>query len=276
MKQYPSIPDVGDESTPEFEGHLWLLEHVEGSPLRFQLQESGAIQFGSERRVFDDVDAAPPQCRRGIRYVRERLDRETLRHAVDDVSDLTFVGRATHRGRIDYDWERLPPFLGLDVWSADASAFRPPEAAQGIFDQLGLDSANAVERELHSRDFDPERYTIPESAWYDGPAAGIQLRDKRGGRARLPNREIPDSGDPIDADDAESLAAAVATERRFERVAERLHDRGWGLSVDLLQERVLDDIYREEDGRLFAGQRDVDEAAFRTAVATRAQRFLQE
>lgn len=276
MKQYPPIPDVGDESAPQFEGHLWLLEHVEGSRLRFQLRESGAIRFGGPHRVFDDIDAAPSQCRRAIRHVRERLDRETLRSAVADVEDLTFVGRATHRERIDYDWERLPPFLGLDVWSADADAFRPPDAVQGIFDRLGLDPSNAVEREIHSRDFDPEHYSIPESAWYDGPAAGILLRDKHGGRARLPNREIPDPTDSIDADDAESLAAAVATDRRFERVAERLRDRGWELSVDLLQERVLDDIYREEHDRLFAASRTVDESAFETAVATRAQRFLRE
>lgn len=279
MKQFPPIPDIDDASAPALSGHLWLLEAVEGSILRFQLRESGRLRFGSARGTYRDADAVPPQCRRAVRHVRERLDREALRGAVDDVESLTFVGWATHRERIDYDWERLPPFLGLELWSEAAETFRPPDAVEGIYDRLGLDPATAVERERNSRDFDPERYDIPASAWYDGPAAGVVIRDKRGGRTQLTNSEISENSErsrgTIDATDAESLAASVATDRRFERVADRLRGRGWELSVDVLQERTLDDIYREEHRRLFASGHDIDRGAFRGAVATRAQQFLQ-
>ena len=274
MKEYPAIPEVGDPDASEFAGHLWLLEAVEGSLLRFQLRDSGAIQFGGEHRPYRDDDAVPRQCRRAVRHVRERLDRAALREAVDDVSDLTFVGWATHRDRIDYDWERLPPFLGLDVYHAGADAFRPPDAVQGIYDRLGLDSANAVERELPSRDFDSGSYPMPESAWYDGPAAGVVIRDKRGRRAKLTNSGISEQSKPYDAEDAGALATAVATERRFERVVERLEQRGQAPTVDSLRERVLEDVYREEHGRLFEGGHSVDESTFRTAVSRRAQRFL--
>ncbi|GAB7012992.1 hypothetical protein [Halolamina salina] len=276
MQQYPPIPAIDDEAVPEFAGHLWLLEAVEGSLLRFRIGESGAIRFGGEQRVYRDDDAIPRQCRRAVRHVRERLDRAALRDAVDDVSSVTFVGWATHRERIDYDWDRLPPFLGADVSAGDADTFRPPAAAEAIFDRLGLDPANAVERELHSRDFDPERYRFPESAWYDGAAAGVVIRDKRGGRALLRNPEISgESENPIDAEGGDSLAAAVATDRRFERVATRLEECGQAPTVDELRERVLEDVYREEHGRLFGGGRAIDESAFRTAVARQAQRFLR-
>lgn len=278
MKQYPPIPAIDDAASPALSGHLWLLEAVEGSILRFQLRDDGRLRFGSARGTYRDFDAVPPECRRGVRHVREGLDRDALREAVDDVGSLTFVGWATHRERIDYDWARLPPFLGLDVWAADSETFRPPDAVEAIYERLGLDPVNAIERERNSRDFDPETYEIPKSAWYDGPAAGVVIRDKRGGRALLTNSGIfEESGDPvasIDATDAESLAAAVATEQRFERVADRLRGRGWELSVDVLQERTLDDIYREEHGRLFQGSQSIDRTAFRAAVATRAQQFL--
>ncbi|WP_435115657.1 hypothetical protein [Halolamina sp. C58] len=274
MQQYPPIPAVGDEAAPEFAGHLWLLEAVEGSILRFQLRESGAIRFGGQQRVYRADDAVPRPCRRAIRHVRERLDRAALRRAVDDVGSHTFVGWATHRERIDYDWERLPPFLGVDVYGAE-DAFRPPDATETIFDRLGLDPANAIERERHSRDFDPGSYRIPESAWYDGPAAGVVIRDKRAGRAQLENSEIlTQSKSSIASENADSLAAAVATDRRFERVATRLRERGQAPTVDELRDRVLEDVYREEHGRLFGGDRAIDESAFRTAVARRAQRFL--
>ena len=275
VQQYPPIPTVGDEAAPEFAGHLWLLEAVEGSLLRFQLSDSGAIRFGGRRRSYHDDDAIPRPCRRAVRHVRERLDRAALRRAVDDVRSLTFVGWATHRERIDYDWARLPPFLGFDVYAADTDAFRPPDDAEAIFDSLGLDPANAVERERHSRDFDPESYRIPESAWYDGPAAGVVIRDKRGGRARLTNSEISTQSENLaESEEAGSLAAAVATDRRFERVATRLRERGQAATVDELRDRVIEDVYREEHGRLFEGERAIDESTFRTAVARRAQRFL--
>lgn len=274
MKQYPSIPEVGDDA-PAFEGHLWLLEAVEGSLLRFQLRESGAIRFGGERRRYRDDDAIPRQCRRAVRHVRERLDRAALRRAVDDVSDLTFVGWATHRERVDYDWQRLPPFLGLEVYAADVDAFRPPDAVEGIFDRLGLDPVNAVEREVHSRDFVLGTDAIPDSAWYDGPAAGVVIRDKRGNRAQFRNSKISEQPPAsIDADDAASLAEAIATRQRFERVAGRLRERGQEPTVDALRDRLLEDVYREEHGRLSGGEEEVTESALRTAVARRAQRFL--
>ncbi|MBP1986852.1 hypothetical protein [Halolamina salifodinae] len=278
MKQFPPIPAIDDASASALSGHLWLLEAVEGSILRFQLRDAGRLRFGSARGTYRDFDAVPPECRRAVRHVRERLDREALRGAVDEVSDLTFVGWATHRERIDYDWARLPPFLGLGVWSAESEAFRPPDAVEGIYERLGLHPANAFERERNSRDFDPEGYTIPESAWSDGPAAGVVVRDKSGGRVQRKNSGISTesrgSGEFAGATDAESLAAAVATDQRFQRVADRLRGRGWELSVDVLQERTLDDIYREEHGRLFASEHDIDRAGFRAAIATRAQQFL--
>jgi hypothetical protein len=275
VKQYPPIPAVGTASAPAFEGHLWLLELVEGSLLRFQLRESGAIRFGGERGVYPDDDAVPKECRRAVRHVRERLDREALRAAVDDVTNHTFVGRATHRERIDYDWERLPPFLGLDVWSADADAFRPPDAAEGIFTRLGLESANAVAREVRSRDFDPGSYEMPTSAWYDGPAAGVVIRDKRGNRAELENSGISEPcRDRIAADDASELVDAIATDRRFERVAARLRELGREPTVDQLRDRVLEDAYREEHGRLFVGEGTIDETALRSDVGRLASQFL--
>ena len=273
MKQYPPIPEVGSESAPDFEGHLWLLEAVEGSVLRFRLRESGAIRFGGPRRPYRD-DEVPRACRRAVRHVRERLDRGALRDAVDDVTAYTFVGRATHRERIDYDWGRLPPFLGLDVCSADEGP-RPPDAAEGIFERLGLSPVNAVEREVRARDFDPERYEMPASAWYDGPAAGVVIRDKRGNRAQLKNLEISEPSEgSIPAADATELAERIATDQRFERVVTRLRDRGWEPSVDELCDRVLADAYRDEHGRLFGSDAPVEETALRTAVARRAGAFL--
>ena len=276
MKEYPTIPSVDAAPDELFaEGHLWILEKVVGGHLRFRLQESGLVRFGDRTRVYDDPDAVPEPYQHAVRHVREHLDRDALRNAVDDVAEVVFFGVATHHDGIDYDWEHLPSFLGVDVWSAGAEAFRPVDAVEGIFEGIGLEPVNVFERERRARDFDPGSYTIPQSAWYDGPAAGVVIRDKRGRRAKLVH---PESGDAEGAtpvgDSAEELAARYATRERLERLATRLEDDGRPVTVETLYERVLEDVLRETHGRL--GHDDLETSEFRSEVGARTRAFLDD
>jgi len=278
MKAFPSIPRRANAPEELFQtGHLWLLEKVDGANFRFQLQQSGQIRFGDRNRVYQDPTAVPDPYRHAVRYVQEHLDREALRAAVDDVEEIVFFGEAMHRHTIEYDWDRTPSVLGFDVWSAADEAFRPPGAVNRIFERLGLQPVNAVERELSARDFDPDSYTIPESAWYDGPAEGVVVRNKRGQRAKLLQPEFREVEDtiPVDASAAE-LAAQYATERRFEKIVGKFEDRGQAVSFDSLYDRVLEDILREEHKRLYHGSRELDLSAFRSEVAARTQAFLDD
>lgn len=275
MKSYPSIPRVANAPEGLFEGHLWLLEKVDGAQLRFQLRESGLLRFGTRGRVYDDPGEVPAPYQHAVRHVRDRLDRDALRRAVDDVESVVFFGEATHRHAVEYDWERLPSFLGFDVHSADDGGFLPPDAAERVFERLGLEPVNAVEREVHARDFDPDAYEIPRSAWYDGPAEGVVVRNKRGGRAKLLHpafREV-DETVPVDAP-AEELAARYATGRRFEKLAAKLRDREQPVTFEALYERVLEDVVREEHKELYHGGTDVDMGAFRSEVAALTRQFL--
>lgn len=276
MKKYPSIPPV--ENAPEglFDsGHLWIQEKIDGANFRFQLRESGAIRFGDRDRVYDDHGAIPEPFAHAVRHVRERLDREALGRAVDDVESVVFFGEATHRHAIEYDWERTPSFLGFDVYSAETDSFRPPGAAQGIFERLGLEPVNAIERELNTRDFDPNSYSVPESAWYDGPAEGVVIRNKRGGRAAIlhPDFEADATVEPFE-ESAEELAETLATDGRFGRLQTELETRGTAVTVEALYDRVFEDVVREEHRRLYHGSSPVDIPEFRSALAARTRAYL--
>lgn len=278
MKAYPSIPRVANAPDRLFDsGHLWLLEKVDGANFRFQLQESGLIRFGDRSRVYDDPDAVPEPYQHAVRHVRETLERDALRNAVDDVADVVFFGEAMHRHTIEYDWEHTPSFLGVDVWSAEAGVFRPPDAVEGIFEGIGLEPVNAVERELHTRDFDPNSYTIPESAWYDGPAEGVVIRNKRGDRAKLLHSDFREVDETVPVDSsAEELAAKYATRRRFEKLASKLEDRGQPVTFEILYERVLEDIIREEHKQLYHGEGSLEMGTFRSEVGALTREFLEE
>lgn len=279
MKEYPPVPDVAD-APPDLldSGHLWIQERMAGAHLRFRMDDSGLLAFGDRARVFDRVDAPLPY-RHAVRHVREAFDRDALRRAADDVSALVFFGEATvHRG-VPYDWDRTPAFLGFDVWSGDG--FLPPDRVERAFDRLGLDAVNAVEKEVPARDFHPDRYDLPDSRWYDGPAAGVVVRNKNGARATLDNPAVSGTGDDPDPDsadlDPEALADRYVTIERVAAVVERLEDRGHAVEFDAVYERVLAELAREECRRLFDdGEPTLDVGALRDAVAARTRERLRE
>jgi len=271
VKQFPPIPRVTDAPPELFErGHLWVLELIDGVHLRFQLQQSGRIRFGDRTRVYDDSDELPEPYQHAVSHVQRQLDREALRRAVADVESVVFFAEATVRSGIEYDWGQIPPVLGFDIWSDAEGSFRPPGAVNRIFERLGLQPVNAVARELPTRDFDVESYSIPQSAWYDGPAAGVVIRNDRGQRAKLlnPDRDTTAEPTPVDASPAE-LADRYATTARFEKLAVDCEP----VTFQRLYDRVLEDISRERP-MLYDSGTDVDIGAFRSAVAERTQAFL--
>jgi hypothetical protein len=274
MKPFPSIPRV--ETAPDvLEGHLWLLEKVDGANFRFQLRDTGLLRFGTRGKVYDDPAAVPEPYQHAVRHVREELDRTALRAAVEDVESIVFFGEAMHHHTIDYDWEQTPSFLGFDIWSAQDEAFRPPGAVQAIFERLGLQPVRAVQKELPARDFDPDSFAIPRSAYYDGPAEGVVIHNKRGGRAKLLHPEFQEVDETVPLDgDASDLAARYATDRRFEKWAAKLGDRGEPVTFEALYKRVLEDIVREEHKQIYHREDAVDLDVFREAVAERTRRFL--
>lgn len=276
MKQFPSIPRVANAPDGLFDsGHLWLLEKVDGANFRFQLRESGRLKFGDRSRVYETVDDIPEPYQHAVRHVRTNLDRNALREAVDDVETVVFFGEAMHHHTVDYDWGRTPSFLGFDVWSATEERFLPPDTVEQIFERLGLHPVSVFERERHVRDFDPESYAVPNSAWYDGPAEGVVVRNKQDQRAKFlhPDFREVDETVPVDGS-ATELAERYATRRRFEKLAAKFDDRGQAITFQTLYERVLEDIVREEHKQLYHGDRAVDMSEFRSEVAARTRAFL--
>ncbi|MFC7199620.1 hypothetical protein [Halospeciosus flavus] len=268
MKEFPDIPDVANAPDALFEeGHLWLYELVDGVPLRFRLTEYGTLRFGDRERTYKPDDV-PLRFRHAARHVRERLDRDALRAAVDDPTDVVFFGVATIHQSVDYDWARLPSFLAFDVWNGGREQFLAPETVETVVDQLGLHPLDTVDREVNTRDFDPGDYEIPTSRWYDGPAAGVLVRNKRGGRAQLRNPAVRETDTESHAPRSESPAALArrhATTARLSRVVDELEAHDRPVTFDAVYERVFETIVREEYRRLFDD--GVDVQAFRAALA---------
>jgi len=268
MDGFPRLPPIADADDALLDGgHLWIRELIDGTPFRFHLRESGVLAFGDDARTYDP-DAVPLRLRHAARHVRERFDRAALRAGVDDAGSVTFLGVAVHRRRLDYDWARTPPFLGTDVRTGPEGRLLPPDAVERAYDRLGLAAVNAFERELRAADFDPASYAVPDSEWYDGPAAGVVIRDKTGGRAKLAG-PVPDADAGADPAAPEASVGEILTDRRLDGLVDRLGGDAATVPFDDLYERAVDAVVRER--RRFDR---VEVAELRSAVADRVERYL--
>ena len=272
MQDLPAYETARRQAGALAGGHCWVEELVDGSPLRFRVAGSGLIEFADhDGPLGGDV---PPRYRNAVRTVRERLDREAVRNAVDDPTTVTFVGVATHYRRVEYDWATLPGFLGTAVHHADRDRFLPPDVTRQAFERVGLDPIRIVDQEVRCADVDPEAYSLPDSAWRDGPVAGLVFTNKAGGRAVL--RRSNTDADPrrtegVDGfDSLETLLAAVVTDDWLRAVADTLAAESGTVTADVVAERSVERIGRETRALRSTG---VDAAELRQAVAERAGRL---
>lgn len=268
MKPYPSLPSV--EAAPEElldRGHLWIHEQVDGSMLRFRIDGAGGVRFGSRTDIFPPGDV-PPAYRFATRFVEQSLDYEAATSA--DLDGVVFYLVATHKRTIEYDWNRIPPVLGVDVW--DGKRFLPPDAVEQAFERLGLPPINTVAKEVRGTDFDPESYAVPDSNWYDGRAYGVVLRSKTGERATL-RSEVTGS---VEADRRERVDPRTLVDEfvtQLDRTKAPLSERGQSDTVDRF-EVLFDELLRRNHGALIEG--DADLSVLRARLSERLHEHAEE
>lgn len=269
MRRYPPIESI-DESTGVLDGgHLWLQEYVTGPVLGFSMDESGMLTFGMNGEPLETI---PPSLRCAVDHVRERIDRDRLRSGVDDVSAFVFFGIATRNEGVEYDWDALPPFLGLDIWAASAERFVSADVCERVFDSIGLSSVPSFRKEVPTHSFDPSSYEPPNSHWRDGPAVGVIVRNKRGGRALLEDAALESTSSPRHSVDA-GIDAGVTQGLRS--VVGRLDGTMNSLDVDVVTERLFERIARVEFETV-RSELETDPEGLRASVGNAVRREMRQ
>ena len=275
VKQCPETSGLKDT---EFSGHVWVQELPTGAEFRFQVAASGLVTFVTSEGSYDTAAAVPPQFRLAADLINQRLDRKALEAATDDPSDVTFCGIATRNEGIDFDWQKVPAFVGVDVWSGRQDRFLPLDSATSVYERLGLPTLPAIDKEVAAAHADFTQYAdesaLPQSAWRDGHAVGVLIRDKSGGRAAVWSEQ--ETTEPEhDSQSAAELAAEYATADRIERAVATLRTDKHSVTVDTVSDQLVAEIARESYTDLFSdGEFIASLSAFQSAVAERVQQNL--
>lgn len=270
-------PDsLGLASSDDLSGHVWVQEVPTGGEFRFEVAQSGLVTFGVDDRTFDSVDSVPIQYRLAAELIDDRIDRAALAAATDDPSSVTFCGIATWNEGISYEWETLPAFVGIAVRAESKGRFLSPDAATRVFERLGLPTLPAVEKELSADHADFSRFeddaAFPDSAWRNGKATGVLLRDKSGVRVTAWRSAYRETHTETERWSAPELAEAYATDERIDRTVQRLRDAGEPVAVSSVRDRLVADVAREAYTALFSDREFVASVpAFQSAVAERVQ-----
>jgi hypothetical protein len=191
--QYLKIKALGDK---ENEGILSsgdfivITEKIDGGNFRFQIKD-GKLLFGSHKTDIEDTNASKNKMfKRCIQYVQERIDQffemQVIDHAYEDIERYVFFGENCVKHTINYDWTKIPPFLGFDIYDTKTGRYLNWDQVQKIYSDLGFETVPEIRSgnwgdELTEVDLgvdveDEKVYDI-DSVYYTGKAEGIVIKN---------------------------------------------------------------------------------------------------
>jgi len=317
MKRYPKVHHLTEEESdivhPDVEGiftsgTLYLVEKLDGGNFRFLLYDSrldheysdevaecdpsdGDLVFASKNVVRGPSSIDPEEVEgnfwRAINCLNTDVDRDALREAHDEYGALTLYAENMVRHSLDYDWSRVPPLIGFDIYQHTTGEFLSLPEAKDVFEDIGLSFAPVVEGPVPADELSHTDIEVPNSEYRDGEAEGVIVRNEdRGERAKYVSEQFREKlytrwGTPKSRaeDDTELLVATYCTNARIRKqVLKMVNDRGRDLSMELMEDlypTVVNDIWEEHWHEIIHENWTVEMDRVWQLVADRCREVLQ-
>jgi len=256
--KYGKIKQIGDKENVGIFGtddeDIVIQEKIDGANFRFMFKDDEQIIFGSRNRGLNDTDEEEGSWKRCIKYIREKI---TEYPKGTDITSFIFYGECCIRHSISYQWDKMPPYLGFDIYDTRDKVYLNHKLAKEIFKQLGLEFVPVIKvvkakdiKEISDKD-------VPKSAYYEGPAEGIVFKNYA---KQLMAKFVTDKFKEVNKDtfgtskkwaknDNEIIVAKYCTNPRIDKWIFKLIDDGHELQMKMMQHlptAVYKDIMQEE------------------------------
>lgn len=180
--KYPKIFALGHEENAEIFNNpddlIWVEEKIDGTNIRIFIHD-GKITFGSHKR---ELDENPEKFFiRILEYINYKLKGKDL----SKYNNYILYGEGCIKHTINYDWDKIPPFLGFDILDCNTNRFLKPKDASLIFESLGFTFVPILNLELNIltaktasfflSELNDEK--LPQSKYYLGSVEGLVFKN---------------------------------------------------------------------------------------------------
>ena len=280
--KYPKIKILGDrENEGILDGHIIIEEKVDCANFRTMLTKDKFIMGSRGRELRDSGEKQFTRC---MVHVRERLNAnpDVLKNIYDKYGSIILFGEAIIRHTIGYDFERMPPFLGFDVYVVSKHTFLDREDKVRIFNNIGLEPIKLLYDGLYT---DESLLKIPQSVYYNGLAEGVVIKNYEKQMMckivddlfKEKNRETFGGSKKFATDGNEEFIAIYCTNARIEKMIFKMIDDGMELGMPLmgnLFKLVYKDIWEEEWQEIYQSNLSINMKKLRNMVALRCKSVL--
>jgi len=223
---------------------------VSNSNFRFMFKGKRII-FGSRTQQLtsnegDDSNVGK-NFRRCIGFIRETVKNSKKQK----LKGLMFFGENCIKHSYEYDWDKIPPFLGFDVYDLKKEQFIDFKKKHLLFKKLGLPSIESVIG-VWGKDITEKSLEIPMSDYADNLAEGIVIKNykkqifakKVSDKFREINRKTFGTSKKWAKDDTEWYVSKYCTNARIDKHIFKAVDDGNELDLKLMS-IVPNAVYRD-------------------------------
>lgn len=299
FEKYHKIKRFGDDENKDIfinpDDTIYIEEKIDGGNFRFYITKEGTIIFGSRTQQLTSNEGEETNVaknfRRTVDFVREKLKDKDL----TSYSGKIFYGEACHKHTINYDWDKIPPFLGFDIKDTTIGEYLEYEERSRLFRNLELPMVPLIKivkaseiKSVTDDDVPISGYSL-ESA-KDRQAEGIVFKNyERQIFAKYvrdafkeKNAEMfggsPKYNKIDDTNNAEFIFKYV-TNPRIEKLIFKFVDEGKPLDMtimgDLIRQTYMD-IIEEEWREILTSNWKLDFKNLRKSIAPRVRAVLQQ
>lgn len=138
--EYPKIKVYGhtdNKATLTVGDFVTIQEKIDGANFRFMLH-NGKLIFGSRHRFLgiEETKTFNKQFQRCIDFIKNSVNNDKIKSLT--CKKLLFFGEDCIKHSINYDWEKIPPYLGYDVYNIQTGKFLNSNVMANIFHHINL------------------------------------------------------------------------------------------------------------------------------------------
>jgi hypothetical protein len=139
FRTYTKIKRLGDEENKDIfsnpDDDIIIQEKVDGANFRFMIKD-GNIIFGSRTQLLQENKEHKFQknFNRGIQFVKDNLKGIDL----SLFNNLIFYGECMVAHSMQYDWDKVPPFLGFDIYDLELDKWADFGPVCQVYEMLRL------------------------------------------------------------------------------------------------------------------------------------------